>query len=96
VIFTEFGDSDVSLAAESIEARVTASLQRALAAQQLNKVHISFYAFPDSQSCNGSVAGHMRRQVTEANTEGGEFLVACGWALRLPSRVAELCSPGSD
>ena len=53
VIFTEFGDSNVSLAAELIEAKVTAVLQRGFSPQQLSKVYISFYAFPDNWSKNG-------------------------------------------
>ncbi len=53
VIFTEFGDTQVSIAATAIEAKVTNSLQQGLTTQQLSKIHISFYPFPDSWSKDG-------------------------------------------
>ena len=53
VIFTEFGDSDVSLAAEKIEAKVTTMLRQTIPVQQLARVYISFYAFPDNWCKNG-------------------------------------------
>jgi lipopolysaccharide/colanic/teichoic acid biosynthesis glycosyltransferase len=53
VIFTEFGDSHVSVAAKAIEAKITNSLQQGLTTQLLSKIHISFYPFPDSWSKNG-------------------------------------------
>ena len=53
VIFTEFGDCAVSVAVKIIEAKMTAELQRAFRANQLNSFHISFYAFPDSWDGNG-------------------------------------------
>src|SRR5271156_339381 len=46
VIFTEFGDCAVSTAVKIIEAKMTAELQRAFRASQLNNFHISFHAFP--------------------------------------------------
>ena len=47
VIFTEFGECAVSTAVKIIEAKMSAELQRAFRASQLNGFHISFYAFPD-------------------------------------------------
>jgi lipopolysaccharide/colanic/teichoic acid biosynthesis glycosyltransferase len=46
VIFTEFGDCDVSAAVKIIEAKVTAGLQNSFKATQLSSFQISFYAFP--------------------------------------------------
>lgn len=93
VIFTEFGNSDVSLAADAIEAKITGSLQQALTMRQLNNVHMSFYSIPDSQSSDGAAA--VRHQVMESNTMSNESLVGYPAVLQLPlpSRVAELCSP---
>src|SRR5580700_9268889 len=53
VIFTEFGDSDVSAAVKTIESKVTASLQKAFKATQLSSFQISFYAFPDGWKGGG-------------------------------------------
>src|SRR6202162_5419998 len=53
VIFTEFGDSDVSAAVKTIEAKVTAGLQNAFKATQLSSFQISFYAFPDGWKGDG-------------------------------------------
>ena len=53
VIFTEFGDSDVSAAVKTIEAKVTAGLQNAFKATQLSSFQISFYAFPDGWKGGG-------------------------------------------
>lgn len=47
VVFTEFGDCEVSLAVKTIEAKVMGGLRGALKTQQLSKLQISFYAFPD-------------------------------------------------
>jgi lipopolysaccharide/colanic/teichoic acid biosynthesis glycosyltransferase/GGDEF domain-containing protein len=53
VIFTEFGDCAVSTAVKIIESKITAELQRAFRANQLNNFQISFYAFPDGWDGNG-------------------------------------------
>jgi lipopolysaccharide/colanic/teichoic acid biosynthesis glycosyltransferase len=53
VIFTEFGECEVSTAVKIIEAKMTAELQRAFRASQLNSFQISFYAFPDGWDGNG-------------------------------------------
>jgi lipopolysaccharide/colanic/teichoic acid biosynthesis glycosyltransferase len=54
VIFTEFGECEVSTAVKIIEAKMTAELQRAFRASQLNSFQISFYSFPDGWNGNGS------------------------------------------
>jgi hypothetical protein len=77
VIFTEFGHADVNLAARAIETKITGSLQRALTAQQLNTVHISFYAFPDSEAWNARLADDMRYQAIEQYTKRNDLLAAC-------------------
>jgi lipopolysaccharide/colanic/teichoic acid biosynthesis glycosyltransferase len=53
VIFTEFGDCDVSAAVKIIEAKVTASLQSSFKATQLSSFQISFYAFPEGWEGDG-------------------------------------------
>jgi lipopolysaccharide/colanic/teichoic acid biosynthesis glycosyltransferase len=53
VIFTEFGEAEVTTAVKIIEAKVTAQLQTAFRASQLNSFQISFYAFPDGWDGNG-------------------------------------------
>src|SRR5580704_5448891 len=53
VIFTEFGDCDVSTAVKTIEAKVTVGLQNAFKATQLSSFQISFYAFPDGWKGDG-------------------------------------------
>ena len=53
VIFTEFGDCEVSTAVKIIESKMTAELQRAFRASQLSNFQVSFYAFPDGWDGNG-------------------------------------------
>jgi lipopolysaccharide/colanic/teichoic acid biosynthesis glycosyltransferase len=53
VIFTEFGDTEVSVAAKSIEEKITNSLQQGLSTQLLSKIQISLYPFPDNWSKDG-------------------------------------------
>ena len=53
VIFTEFGDCDVSAAVKIIEAKVTAGLQNSFKATQLSSFQISFYAFPEGWEGDG-------------------------------------------
>jgi exopolysaccharide biosynthesis polyprenyl glycosylphosphotransferase len=52
-IFTEFGDSDVSMAARTIESKVVAELRKVFKANQLSHCQISFYAFPDERDGDG-------------------------------------------
>jgi lipopolysaccharide/colanic/teichoic acid biosynthesis glycosyltransferase len=54
VIFTEFGECEVSTAVKIIEAKMTAELQRAFRASQLGSFQISFYSFPDGWNGNGT------------------------------------------
>jgi hypothetical protein len=91
VIFTEFGHSDVQAATAAIESKVKVSLHRALTAQQLGKVHISFYTLPDMGSWNGT-AGSVRHPILEPTSRGNELLVGCESVLHLSSRVAALCA----
>jgi lipopolysaccharide/colanic/teichoic acid biosynthesis glycosyltransferase len=53
VIFTEFGECEVSAAVKIIEAKMTMELQRAFRASQLSSFQISFYSFPDGWDGNG-------------------------------------------
>jgi lipopolysaccharide/colanic/teichoic acid biosynthesis glycosyltransferase len=53
VIFTEFGQAEVSTAIKIIESKITAALQGAFKASQLSSFQISFYAFPDGWEGNG-------------------------------------------
>ena len=93
VIFTEFGQSDATLATEAIETKITKSLQRAFTAQQLTKFHLSFYAFPDHQPADEDTSLHARHPIQEPNARGAELLVRNSAVLQLSSRVAELCAP---
>ena len=53
VIFTEFGETDVSTAVKIIEAKITTELQRGFKVNQLSSFQISFYAFPDGWDGTG-------------------------------------------
>jgi lipopolysaccharide/colanic/teichoic acid biosynthesis glycosyltransferase len=46
-VFTQLGDSELSTAVKTIETKVIAELQKALKANQINHLQISFYSFPD-------------------------------------------------
>jgi exopolysaccharide biosynthesis polyprenyl glycosylphosphotransferase len=46
-VFTQLGESEISIAAKTIETRVIAELQAVLKANQINHLQISFYFFPD-------------------------------------------------
>jgi lipopolysaccharide/colanic/teichoic acid biosynthesis glycosyltransferase len=52
-IFTEFGDSDVNMAAKAIESKVVTELRKAFNASELSRCQISFYAFPDGKKGDG-------------------------------------------
>ncbi len=58
VIFTELGQTDIKLAMNVIQTKVTTCLQRTFTAGQLNKILVSFYAFPDGWEGNGNGQGH--------------------------------------
>lgn len=50
VIYIEFGDSNLTHAAKTVEVRVMSVLQDVLTAQQISQLQISFYVFPDDWS----------------------------------------------
>lgn len=52
-IFTELGGAEVSSAFKIIRAKVTAGLQKAFKPSQLDKLRISFYAFPEDWAGDG-------------------------------------------
>ncbi len=58
VIFTELGQTDIKLAMNVIQTKVTTCLQRTFTAGQLNTILVSFYAFPDGWEGNGNGQGH--------------------------------------
>src|SRR5580704_17939983 len=58
VIFTELGQTNIKLAMNVIQAKVTACLQKSFKASQLNKILVSFYAFQDGWEGNGNGQGH--------------------------------------
>lgn len=93
VIFTEFGESDVSVATRAIRSKTTELLQQAFTAKNsLNKFHLSFYSFPDQWLEEEIEAAPERDQVGESGA-AHELLVNTPAALRWPSRIAALCSP---
>jgi len=58
VIFTGLGQTDIKLAMSVIQTKVTTCLQRSFQTSQLNKILVSFYAFPDGWEGNGTGQGH--------------------------------------
>ena len=52
-IFTELGNTEASAAIKTIETKISASLRLNLKADQVEKLQISFYAFPDSWAGDG-------------------------------------------
>jgi lipopolysaccharide/colanic/teichoic acid biosynthesis glycosyltransferase len=58
VIFTELGQTEIKVAMNVIQAKVTACLQKSFKSSQLNKIFVSFYAFPDGWEGNGNGEGH--------------------------------------
>jgi lipopolysaccharide/colanic/teichoic acid biosynthesis glycosyltransferase len=58
VIFTELGQTDIKLAMNVIQAKITACLQKSFKSSQLNTILVSFYAFPDIWEGNGNGEGH--------------------------------------
>lgn len=53
VMFTEFGQSDLTLAAKVIENKVCAALQQIITTEPLSSFNITFYAFPDNWTRSG-------------------------------------------
>jgi exopolysaccharide biosynthesis polyprenyl glycosylphosphotransferase len=60
-VFTEFGDSEIGVAASVIESKVMSELRKTFKASQLRHCQISFYAFPDRTGGN-----EQGRPITEA------------------------------
>jgi lipopolysaccharide/colanic/teichoic acid biosynthesis glycosyltransferase/GGDEF domain-containing protein len=58
VIFTELGQTDIKLAMNVIQTKTTNLLQKSFKSSQLNKILVSFYAFPDGWEGNGNGEGH--------------------------------------
>ena len=54
MIFTELGQTDIKAAMSVIQTKITTCLQKSFKPSQLNKVFISFYAFPDGWESNGN------------------------------------------
>jgi lipopolysaccharide/colanic/teichoic acid biosynthesis glycosyltransferase len=52
-VFTQLGESEISTAIKTIETRVIAELQAVLKANQINRLQISFYSFPDDWKGEG-------------------------------------------
>jgi exopolysaccharide biosynthesis polyprenyl glycosylphosphotransferase len=52
-VFTEFGDSDVSMAAKTIDSKVVTELRKLFKPSQLSHCQISFYTFPDEKGRDG-------------------------------------------
>jgi hypothetical protein len=72
VMFTEFGDCDLSLAAKVIESKVTLALQQIFTAEPLSSFNITFYAFPDNWVGNGRTM-RMRPQVQETQPRSNDL-----------------------
>lgn len=53
VIFAELGETDIGTAVKVIESNARAQLQKAFKADQIGKIQISFYAFPDGLEGDG-------------------------------------------
>jgi hypothetical protein len=93
VIFTEFGHADVNLAARTIETKITGSLQRTLTAQQLNRVHISFYTVSDSEAWDARLANDMPYEAIEQPSKGNELLAVCHSILHFRSMSPSSAQP---
>jgi hypothetical protein len=93
VIFTEFGHADVNLAARTIETKITGSLQRALTAQQLNRVHISFYTVSDSEAWKARLADDRPYEAIEQPRKGHDLLAACNSILHFRSMSPSSAQP---
>lgn len=93
VIFTEFGDSDLTLATQAIKTKITRSFQRAFTEQQVSRLRLSFYTFPDNWVEEERATARVRQQVTEPPSSGNELPVENPVFLRWPARIAQLLSP---
>lgn len=93
VIFTEFGDSDVTVATQVIKTKVTGSFKRAFSDQQLKRLRLSFYTFPDNWLEDDRMTVRVRHQVPEPTSSSKELPAEHPVFLRWPSRIAQLLSP---
>jgi lipopolysaccharide/colanic/teichoic acid biosynthesis glycosyltransferase len=53
-IFTELGDAAAEIAIQTIETKISAGLHKAFKRDQVDKLQIAFYAFPDSWAGDGT------------------------------------------
>jgi lipopolysaccharide/colanic/teichoic acid biosynthesis glycosyltransferase len=53
-IFTELGDAEAAAAIQTIETKISAGLHKAFKRDQVEKLQIAFYAFPDSWAGDGT------------------------------------------
>jgi lipopolysaccharide/colanic/teichoic acid biosynthesis glycosyltransferase len=53
-IFTELGESQASAAIQAIEAKISKGLHKSFRREQVDKLQIAFYAFPDSWAGDGT------------------------------------------
>jgi lipopolysaccharide/colanic/teichoic acid biosynthesis glycosyltransferase len=53
-IFTELGDAQAGAAIQAVEAKISKGLHQRLKREQVNKLQIAFYAFPDSWAGDGT------------------------------------------
>jgi lipopolysaccharide/colanic/teichoic acid biosynthesis glycosyltransferase len=53
-IFTELGDAEASSAIQTIETKISAGLHKSFKRDQVDKLQIAFYAFPDSWAGDGT------------------------------------------
>src|SRR5208283_5513160 len=53
-IFTELGDAEAAAAIQTIETKISAGLHKSFQRDQVDKLQIAFYAFPDSWAGDGT------------------------------------------
>lgn len=53
-IFTELGDAEATAAIQTIETKISSGLHKAFKRDQVDKLQIAFYAFPDSWAGDGT------------------------------------------
>jgi lipopolysaccharide/colanic/teichoic acid biosynthesis glycosyltransferase len=53
-IFTELGDAEAEVAIQAIESKISRGLHKAFKRDQVDKLQIAFYAFPDSWAGDGT------------------------------------------
>jgi lipopolysaccharide/colanic/teichoic acid biosynthesis glycosyltransferase/GGDEF domain-containing protein len=57
IIFTELGETEIKAAINVIQAKITAHLQKTFKPVELNKILVSFYAFPEGMDINSKGNG---------------------------------------